>query len=293
MVHGENVPRMVEQAVDLIGGMAKLRIAGARTLVKPNVVWGEPPPTTTDPRVVKAVASLAKTQGPASLAVGDMSAVLSLPTRPHLEKTGIAEVAREVGAEVLAFDEGDWVRVEPAQVEYAKTVYVAKAAHEAERLISVPVIKTHRSASYSCALKNTVGCVHGKNKPWMYGSDGWEPVVAELNMAVRPHLFVVDGLQSMIRGGPWSGEAAPTGIILASGDPIAADVVALGIIRAFGQWGMVKSKGVWEQVQVRRAIALGLGASGPDEVELITEDFTGGDTNFTKLLTDVRRNVGL
>lgn len=46
-------------------------------------------------------------------------------------------------------------------------------------------------------------------------------------------------------------------------------------------------------MQVRRAIALGLGASGPDEVELITEDFIGGDTNFTKLVTDVRRNVGL
>lgn len=293
MVHGENVPRMVERAVDLIGGMAKLRIAGARTLVKPNVVWGEPPPATTDPRVVKSVTSLVKAQGPVSLAVGDMSAVLSLPTRPHLEKTGIAEVAREVGAEVLAFDEGDWVKVDPPHVEYAKTVYVAKAAYEAERLISVPVIKTHRSASYSCALKNTVGCVHGKNKLWMYGSDGWEPAVAELNMAVRPHLFVVDGLQSMIRGGPWSGEAAPTGIILASGDPIAADAVVLGIIRAFGQWGMVKSKGVWEQVQVRRAIALGLGATGPDEVELIAENFIGDDTNFTKLLTDVRRNVGL
>ncbi|MFQ5989159.1 MAG: DUF362 domain-containing protein [Candidatus Methylomirabilales bacterium] len=293
IVHGENVPRMVQRAIDLIGGMEKLEVAGTRTLVKPNVVWGEPPPATTDPRVVKAVASLAKVQSPASLAVGDMSAVLSLPTRPHLDKTGIAEVAREVGAEVLAFDEGEWVKVEPSQVEYAKTVYVARAAYESERLISVPVIKTHRSASYSCALKNTVGCVHGKNKPWMYGSDGWEPAVAELNVAIRPHLFVVDGLQSMIRGGPWSGEAAPTGVILASGDPIAADVVALGIIQAFGQWEMVKSKGVWDQVQIRRAIALGLGATGPDEVELIAEDLTGGDPDFTRLLAEIRRNVGL
>jgi hypothetical protein len=47
------------------------------------------------------------------------------------------------------------------------------------------------------------------------------------------------------------------------------------------------------KVQVRRAIALGLGATGPDEVELIAEDFIGDDPNFTKLLTDVRRNVGL
>ncbi len=293
IVHGENVPRMVERAVDLIGGMSRLGVAGARTLVKPNVVWSEPPPATTDPRVVRAVASLAKAHRPASLAVGDMSAVMSLPTRPHLEKTGIAEVAREVGAEVLAFDEGEWVKVQPPRVDYAKTVYVAKAAYEAERLISVPVIKTHRSASFSCALKNTVGCVHGKNKPWMYGSDGWEPAVAELNMAVRSHLFVVDGLQSMVHGGPWSGEAVPTRIILASGDPIATDVVALGTIRAFGRWKMVTTKGVWDQVQIRRAIALGLGATGPDEVELIAEDLTRGDPDFARLLTDIRRNVGL
>ncbi len=34
-------------------------------------------------------------------------------------------------------------------------------------------------------------------------------------------------------------------------------------------------------MQVRRAIALGLGATGPDEVELIAEDFIGDDPNFT------------
>ena len=170
---------------------------------------------------------------------------------------------------------------------------MAKAAYEAERLISVPVIKTHRSASFSCALKNTVGCVHGKNKPWAYGRDGWEPAVAELNMAVRPHLFVVDGLQSMIHGGPWSGEAVPTRVILASGDPIATDVVALGIIRAFGRWEMVTSKGVWDQVQIRRAIALGLGATGPDEIELVAEDLTGRDPDFARLVADIRRQVGL
>ncbi|MFQ5656439.1 MAG: DUF362 domain-containing protein [Candidatus Methylomirabilales bacterium] len=293
IVRGEEVPRMVKKAVDLIGGMAKLEVAGSRTVVKPNVVWGDPPPATTDPRVVSAVASLAKNERPASLAVGDMSAVVSLPTRPHLEKTGIAEAARKVGAEVLAFEEGEWVEVHPPHVEYAKTVYVAKAAYEADRLISVPVIKTHRSASFSCALKNTVGCVHGKNKPWVYGSDGWEPAVAELNMAVRPDLFVVDGLQAMVRGGPWSGEAVPTRIILASGDPIATDVVALGIIKAFGRWEMVSTKGVWEQVQIRRGIALGLGAAGPDDVELIAEDLTGGDPNFAKLVDDIRRYVGL
>lgn len=47
VVHGEDVSRMVERAVDLIGGMSRLGVSGTRTLVKPNVVWGEPPPATT------------------------------------------------------------------------------------------------------------------------------------------------------------------------------------------------------------------------------------------------------
>jgi uncharacterized protein (DUF362 family) len=243
MVHGTDVPATVERAIELIGGLRKLQLTGTRTLLKPNVVGGGAPPITTDPRVVQALGTLVQAEKPASLIVGEMSAVMALPTRPHLERTGMLQVARAIGADVIAFDDEDWVEVHPLHVEYTTAVYVAKSAYEAERLISIPVIKTHRHASFSCALKNTVGCVHGKNKPWMYG-DGWEAAVAELNAAVRPHLYVVDGLQSLVKGGPWAGEAVPTQVILASGDPIATDVVALGLIKAFGRWGAAAGRGL-------------------------------------------------
>ncbi|MFQ5520294.1 MAG: DUF362 domain-containing protein [Candidatus Methylomirabilia bacterium] len=293
MVHGRNATAMVRRAVELIGGIEPLGLRGARTLLKPNAVSGEPPPATTDPRVVRAVAELVREAGVSSLAVGDMSALRALPTRPNLEQTGFAEAAAEVDAELLAFDEGEWVEIEPPGAEFATRVYVAKAAYEAERLVSIPVIKTHQDASFSCALKNTVGCVHGRNKPWSYGSAAWEPTVAELNLAVRPDFFVVDGLQSMVRGGPWSGEAAPTNVILASGDPIATDVIALGVIKAFGRWEPVTAKGIWEQRQIQRAIALGLGAQGPREVELRVDDLTGADSDFIRLVDTIRRQAGL
>jgi uncharacterized protein (DUF362 family) len=202
------------------------------------------------------------------------------------------QAASAIGAEVIAFDEQNWVEVHPPTVEHATTVYVAKAAYEAQRLISIPVIKTHRHASFSCALKNTVGCVHGKNKPWMYGLR-WEAAVAELNAAVHPHLYVVDGLQSLVQGGPWAGEAVPTRIILASGDPIAMDVVVLGLIKAFGRWDAVTAKGVWDQVQVQRAIELGLGVSGPQEMQLVSEDLGGGYRDFAGLVEAIKQHVGL
>jgi uncharacterized protein (DUF362 family) len=292
IVHGTDVSAMVARAVELIGGLGLLQLAGARTLLKPNVVGGKPPPITTDPRVVQALGALVQAEKPASLVIGEMSAVMALPTRPHLERAGMLQVARTIGADVLAFDDEDWVEIGLPHVEHTTTVYVAKSAYEAQRLISIPVIKTHRHASFSCALKNTVGCVHGKNKPWMYGS-GWEAAVAELNAAVRPHLYIVDGLQSLVQGGPWAGEVVPTRVILASGDPIATDVVALGLIKAFGRWDLVTTKGVWEQVQIRRAIALELGARGPEEVELVSADLTSGSLEFAVLLDNIRRHTGL
>ncbi len=294
IVHGDDVPRMVRRALELLGGVERLDLAGRGVLVKPNVVSGEPPPATTDPRVVTAVIELARGAGAASLAVGDMSAVLALPTRPNLARTGIARAAEAAGAAVLAFDEGEWVEVHPPAAELAQTVYVAKAAYEAPRLVSVPAIKAHRSATFSCALKNTVGCVHGKNKPWAYGSSRWEPSIAELNLAVRPHLYVVDGLRTMVAGGPWSGEAAATDLVLASGDPVALDVVALGLLKHFARSERIARQGdVWDNGQIRRAVALGLGARGPAEVELRADALGGDRQGFDRLIGGIRRHAGL
>jgi hypothetical protein len=50
---------------------------------------------------------------------------------------------------------------------------------------------------------------------------------------------------------------------------------------------------VWEQVQIQRAIALGLGARGPEEVELVTQDLTDGGREFAVLVDDIKRHAGL
>ncbi|MGH7394065.1 MAG: DUF362 domain-containing protein, partial [Candidatus Methylomirabilales bacterium] len=170
--------------------------------------------------------------------------------------------------------------------------HVARAVYEAERLVSVPVLKAHRSASYSLALKNTVGVVHARNKPWAYGGSAWEEVVAELNLAVHPRLYVADALQVMASGGPWSGEVVRPGCILASTDPVALDVVGLGVLKHYGKADHVVGKGVWEQVQVRRAIELKLGVRNAEEVEIVGRDLTGGDAAFARLLERVRAEVG-
>lgn len=293
VVHGGEPAAMVRRALELLGGLDRLGVRGRDVLVKPNVVSGEPPPATTDPRVARAVLDLAREAGARRLWLGDMSAVLALPTRPNLERTGLARAAEAAGAGVLAFEEGDWVEVRPPGAELATSVLVARAVHAADLWISVPVVKTHRNATFSAGLKNTVGCVHGRNKPWAYGSAAWEPVVAELNLAARPHLLVVDGLVSMVAGGPWSGEALRTDLVLACGDPVALDAVVLGLLRVLGRSERVARAGVWDHAQLRRAVAVGLGARGPGDILLVADDLRRGDARFGRWLDGIRREVGL
>jgi uncharacterized protein (DUF362 family) len=287
VVRGENIDEMVRTCVGLIGGMEKLAVKGKTVLIKPNVVSGEPSPTTTNPVVVGSVVRLMYESGAGKVIVGDMSALLTLPTRKNLAKTGIEKAAEEAGAEVIDFDDGDWIEVKPPQLKFVQSIHVARPVYEADVLVNLPVVKTHRSANYSICLKNLVGVTHPRYRPYRVNPLQWEKIVAEMNLGVHPDLNIVDATTSMVAGGPWEGTAVKTGMIIASGDRIAADVVGLGLIKSFGQWKKVSRIGVWEQEQIRYAQQLGLGIKDRNSIEIVTRILEGDEEAFSKLITQI------
>lgn len=260
IVRGKDIMEMVREAVSLIGGFEKIDVKGKTVLVKPNVVSGEPNPATTNPEVVRAVVKLLKEHGAEKIIVGDMSAMLTLSTKRNMERTGIKKAAEEEGAQVVYFEDHDWVEVELPGARYISKVYVTEWMFNVDRIINLPVIKTHRSASYSICLKNFIGATHLKFRPYLIDTAHWEELIAEMNIAYQPHLNIVDGTRIMIEGGPWEGTNADTNLIIASGDRVAADIAGLEIIKGYGKWRMVTEKDVWEQKQIKRAVELGLGA---------------------------------
>src|SRR5438309_1532432 len=122
--------------------------------------------------------------------------------------------------------------------------------------------------------------------------DGHERI-AELNLAVHPHLTIADGTTLMIAGGPTSGTPARADILLVSGDRIALDAVAVALIRTFGAWPQVTEQAVWEQRQIKRAIELGLGIQGPSHIELVTQSLAGPDASFERLVATIRKDLGV
>lgn len=283
------VEERIREAVGLIGGFEKLSPAGKTVLVKPNVVSGERSPATTNPEVVASVVRILYGYGAKKVYVGDMSAFSTLSTRRNMAKNGILKAAEEAGAESVVFEDYGWVEVDLPGARYIKSAFVTEWLYRTDLIINLPVIKTHRSASYSITLKNFIGCTHLRQRPYLVDPSHWEELVAEFNLAYSPDLNIVDGTVAMIEGGPWSGTPADTGVIIASGDRVGADAAGLGVIKSFGRWEMVSSKDIWEQRQIKTALELGCG--GP-RASLAIKSGEGPEA-FNELVKSVIRHTGL
>ncbi|MGH7272879.1 MAG: hypothetical protein ACREIQ_00245, partial [Nitrospiria bacterium] len=90
---------------------------------------------------------------------------------------------------------------------------------------------------------------------------------------------------------PWQGTAVKTGMIIASGDRVAADVVGLGLIKSFGKWEPVSKVRVWEQRQIKHAQELGLGIKDKKSVEIVTKLLEGKEEEFSKLMTKIQEYI--
>ena len=292
MVHGQDVSSMLTAGLDLIGGVDRLNLHGTRVLIKPNVVNDRPPPATTSPQLVTAMVELVRQAGAAEVLVADSSGMIRFPTADNLVATGIQAAAEGAGARVLSLDDGPWVRVEPAAAESLSRFYVAKAVYQADVFINLPVVKTHRFAAYSCSLKNLVGIVHPRYRPsFTFLAGNWHERIAELNLAVHPHLTVADATTVMIEGGPTSGTPAKAELLLLSGDRVALDAVAVALIRSYGAWPKVTGTDVWRQRQIKKAAELGLGVGGPDQIELVARSVSGAMAEVNKLADRLREDL--
>lgn len=283
---------MLQRAIELLGGIDRLGLRGKRVLLKPNVLNDRPPPSTTNPQVVAAMAEMVKASGAAEVVVADGSGIIRLPTSANLTSTGIRAAAEAAGARVLALEDEPWVRLEPPEAKALTQFYFSQPVYDAEILINIPVIKTHRFAEFSCSLKNLVGAVHPRYRPSVtFWSGDWHERIAELNLAVHPTLTVADGTTTMIEGGPTSGTAAQTDLLLCSGDRVAIDLVAIALLRSFGTWPKLQGRRIGDQRQVKRAAALGLGVGSGRDIEVVSEAVDPAPPAFIRLVEHIRQEL--
>jgi uncharacterized protein (DUF362 family) len=58
------------------------------------------------------------------------------------------------------------------------------------------------------------------------------------------------------------------GIVMATSDVIANDVVGLALLKTLGTIHKIQNRSVWEQPQIKRAVELGLGVKSRNEIQI-------------------------
>ncbi|MCX5866552.1 MAG: DUF362 domain-containing protein [Proteobacteria bacterium] len=273
-VRKTTVADSVRRAVELSGGLDFIQ-PGQTVLLKPNLNSPDPFPATTNPEVVSAMIGLVKEKDPGRVILSDRSWYID-PTTKILNVTGIGDVARDAGAEVIPFDDGEWVQVNPAGAEnWTQGFSIPALIQQVDHVISMPVAKTHRIAYFTMALKNWVGITSPADRQFKLHLLALEPkfgsMIAEIHLAVRADLYVMDATKVFVTEGPHEGDVRDPGLIIASRDPVACDVFGLSLLKYLGTEARIQDVSVWNQVMIRRAIELGLGASGPEGIELLAD----------------------
>ncbi len=238
---------------------------GDKVLIKPNVNSDDPAPGTTHPEALAEVVRLAK-QKKAYVIVGDRSNP-NWKTIPAMKTTGMYEAAEQAGAdEIVGFENEEWIRVQPEKAEHwPKGFRIPARLTEVDHIISVPVLHTHSITSHSLAIKNLVGLIHPADRMVFHASSNTENMIAEISLAVKPDLTVIDGTKAFIKGGPSKGTLAAPQLYLAAKDILAADVIGVRLLekeRANLFW-----ENPWQSPQIKRVLELGLSSYSQEEID--------------------------
>jgi uncharacterized protein (DUF362 family)/Pyruvate/2-oxoacid:ferredoxin oxidoreductase delta subunit len=228
----DNVRSAVRKSFVHLGELKRFVKKGQRVLIKPNLLSAKDPSRaiTTHPSLIQAVVEEVQKIG-ATPILGDSPGGVERGIRRVWENTKMAEVAGLTGAKLVAFEsEGVYER----KTKEGKRYFIAKPIVDCDVIISLPKLKTHTLTLMTGAVKNMFGAIPGFRKS-EYHRDAPKPkdfarVIVDIYSLTKPHISLVDAVVCMDGDGPSSGEPKYLGLLFASTDAVALDMVAAKIM---------------------------------------------------------------
>ena len=220
----ETVQKAVEKGLDLLGGAQLFAQADEKILIKPNLLIGEQPEKQISPHpaVFEAVLRCFQETG-AVLSYGD-SPAFGKPIAAA-RKIGLADIAEQYNVPLADFENGETVSFPEGHL--IKQFTIAKGVLEADGLISLAKFKTHALTRVTGAIKNQFGCIPGALKAEFHARmsnvELFSQMLVDLDLLLKPRLYIMDGIMAMQGNGPRNGEPFPMHVLLFSTDPAALD----------------------------------------------------------------------
>ncbi len=208
---------------------------GERTLLKVNLLIASIPSkaVVTNPLLVKKTAeAVIKTGGEPYIGDSPSGQFTKRRLKRVYEKAGLVKISKELGIE-LNFDT-EVKKVSIPHGKRLKKVPICDFILNADKIISLPKIKTHSYQIMTLALKHMYGAVPGLTKAKYHSTNirrtSFADMLLDLHSVVKANLIIMDGIVGMQGQGPASGIPVNIGVILAAENAIAMDIAVCKIL---------------------------------------------------------------
>ena len=199
-----------------------------KIFVKPNIVSYEAYPTTTHQEVLEAI--LKRLSGH-EIVVGDAPAIDAGRSNKILQKSPLKKVCDAYGVKLVnLYSE----KMKTVRSPRGYKIKVSTLPLSCDFVISIPVLKVHGTVGLSGALKNQFGYLSKKDRLLMHCKvKSINKGIAEVNAAVSTSLFIVDGVETMIKAQECrhGGCPAQLNVMMAGNDPVSLDLFGLQLLK--------------------------------------------------------------
>jgi len=252
------------EAIDLLGGMSRFVNPGERVLIKPNGLFqtyrlG----AVAEPAVVAEAARLVLEAGGKPL-IGENDLVYN-PESPKFETSvgkryyeALAAIGLAQAVPLVDVTAGEMREVDFPDGKVIKNSVITPVIFDVEKIIDIPILKTHDQTQVSLGIKNLKGLLPVSERI-RYHETSVEQAIVDLCGFVKPHLTIIDATTAGEGLGP--GECTPVkmDLVIAGANTLATDMVGAAVM------GFEVSRIKF----LKYAIAAGLGPKSLDEVEVV------------------------
>ena len=231
VVHGKDIPKMLEAGIAKMGGWEKFFTKpGMSVTLKPNVAWNSTPEQggNTHPDLVRACVLAAEKAGAAKVNIPENTCHDEKST---FKTSGMEDALKGTKARLYRPAPGDYQKVDVPKGVTCKSAEVPKDVLTCDCLINMPVAKHHSGATLTLSLKNWMGSVSIPTRQ-AWHREGLHQCIADFSTLVKPQLVIIDATRILLTKGPQGpGEQAFPDELILSADPVAADAYAATLFK--------------------------------------------------------------
>ena len=229
------IKKTTYQTIDLdsllipLGNLNKYVKKDERVLLKVNLLNASTPSkaVVTNPLLVKKTAeAVLKVGGEPYIGDSPLGQFTKRRLKKVYKKAGLIKISKELGIE-LNFDTNS-NKVSIPEGKRLKKVPICNFILNADKIISLPKIKTHAYQIMTLAIKNMFGSVPGLTKAKYHSTNikrtSFADMLLDVLSVVKVDLIIMDGIVGMQGQGPASGIPVDLEAILAAENAIALDI---------------------------------------------------------------------